>query len=363
MKKDTQSRKYQLTINNPEDFTQEKVCEIIDNNFRSIVYYCMALEQGQTLHLHLYMAFYGGVRFSTIKKHFPRAHIEVARGSSQDNRDYILKEGHWADHDKSETKIEGTFFEKGDMPNDHQGISSDEAMIIERVQDGATNGEILREFPHYLRAMRDVEYIRQTLRAEEYRERWRDLEVSYIWGLTGVGKTRYVMEKYGYENVYAVTDYKHPFDGYNGEICILFDEYDSGFRIQDMNIYLDGYPVSLPARYSNKQAAYEIAYIVSNVNILKQYCYEQISKPDVWAAFIRRIHKVIQFMPDGSRREYETQDYLYGQGFYTEYPPAAPIPARKAVETDITPPPELTESTDTESNTLFIDEKESEEEK
>ncbi len=156
----------------------------------------------------------------------------------------------------------------------------------------------------------DVEYVRQTLRAEEYRDKWRDLETIYIWGMTGIGKTRFVMDGYGYANVYQVNNYKHPFDGYAGENVILFDEFNSQFRIQDMDNYLDGYPLALPARYNNKQACYERVFIISNLDLREQYHNERIYQRDVYNAFIRRIHKVIHFMPDGARREYPTADYL-----------------------------------------------------
>ena len=237
MTKDPQARKWQLTINNPDvDFPHEKINEIIKGNFKSIVYYCMADEQGETLHTHLYMAFSGGVRFSTIKKHFPTAHIEAAQGSSNENREYIAKEGKWAnDEEKCGTKIDGTFEEWGEMPLDHRNVRNEFTEIIDRILDGATNAELLIEFPHYLRGLRDIDYVRQTLRAEEHRNKWRDIEVIYIWGDTGVGKTRYVMDGCGYANVYAVNNYKHPFDGYAGESVMLFDEFVGGLHIQAMN--------------------------------------------------------------------------------------------------------------------------------
>lgn len=143
-----------------------------------------------------------------------------------------------------------------------------------------------------------------------YREKRRNIETIYIWGNTGVGKTRFVMDGCGYSNVYAVNDYKHPFDGYLGENVMLFDEFNSNFRIQDMNNYLDGYPLSLPARYSNKVACYERVFIISNLDLWEQYHQERLNQRSVWDAFIRRIHKVICFMPDGTLQEYTTIEYL-----------------------------------------------------
>jgi hypothetical protein len=314
MTKDPQGQKWHLTVNNPleKGFTHERIksdlCKL-----QSAIYWCMADEKGteeETPHTHIFIVFSSAVRFSTIKKLFESAHIERVKGTAQENRDYIAKEGKWKETDKAKTNIAGTFEEWGEMPIERQRGWNVETVILERIQDGATNAEILREFPNYLRGMRDVEFVRQALRAEESRDKWRDLKVIYIWGKTGTGKTRSVMDGHGYSNVYAVNNYKHPFDGYIGENVMLFDEFSSDIRIQDMNNYLDGYPIALPARYSNKQACYERVYIISNLDLREQYKSEQQHQPEVWAAFVRRIHKVIRFNADGSRTEYETAAYM-----------------------------------------------------
>jgi hypothetical protein len=257
------------------------------------------------------MAFSSGVRFSTIKNVFSLGgDIETARGTSAEIRDYVGKFGKWENGEKGETKIEGTFEEWGELPQEHQGVSCEEIAVMERIQDGATNAEILFEFPHYFRALRDVDYVRQTLRAELFRDKWRTIETVYIWGGTGIGKTRYVMDGCGYANVYAVNNYKNPFDGYAGENVMLFDEFSGSIPIPMMNTYLDGYPLSLPARYNNKVAYYEKVFIVSNVDLREQYKREQAEQPEIWAAFLRRINKVIHFLPDGSRQKYESEDYI-----------------------------------------------------
>lgn len=314
--RDTQSRKYLITINNPFEhgYTRDNLRQRM-TAMKPLVYFCAAEEVGLetgTHHIHIYMAFRSPVRFSTMRRVFSKGgDIETARGTSAQVRDYVAKTGKWADDEKADTRIEGTFEEWGTMPNEHQGVSCQELAIIERVQEGASNAELLFEFPQYLRGLRDIEYVRQTLREEECREKWRAVITTYIFGDTGLGKTRSVMDTFGYANVYAVNDYKHPFDGYRAtQGVLLFDEFSSSIRIQDMNVYLDGYPVSLPARYVNRQACYERVFIISNLDLRKQYVYEQEKEPSVWAAFLRRIHKVIHFLPDGTRREYATSEYM-----------------------------------------------------
>lgn len=313
MPQDPQSRKWQLTINNPleKGFDHDNIKSAL-HKLKSVVYWCMADEVGEenTPHTHIYFACSSPVRFSTVKNLFPSAHSEAAHGSSQENRNYIAKEDKWADDVKHGTKVDGTFEEFGEMPSDNRRGYSEYNEIIDRIRDGATNAEILSENPDFFRVMRDVEYVRQILKAEEYREKWRNIETVYIWGTTGVGKTRFVMDGCGYSNVYAVNDYKHPFDGYAGENVMLFDEFNSNFRIQDMNNYLDGYPLSLPARYSNKQACFERVFIISNLDLWEQYHQERLNQRSVWDAFIRRIHKVVRFMPDGTLQEYTTDEYL-----------------------------------------------------
>ena len=78
------------------------------------------------------------------------------------------------------------------------------------VEEGAGNAEILRAYPSAMNHLPRIDQARQTFLAERYRKTFRELSVTYIWGRTGVGKTRSVMEEYGYENVYRVTNYRIP---------------------------------------------------------------------------------------------------------------------------------------------------------
>ncbi|MCL2861877.1 MAG: replication protein [Firmicutes bacterium] len=134
------------------------------------------------------------------------------------------------------------------------------------------------------------------LRENKFDNTFRTLEVTYIFGQTAKGKTRYIMEKYGYKNVYRVTKYDHTaFDQYEGQDVIVFEEYRSSFKIEDMLNYLDGYPLMLPSRYNNKEACYTKVYITTNWTLEQQYKNVQSEHPTTWQAFLRRIHKVYNF--------------------------------------------------------------------
>ena len=300
----SQSRKWNITINNPLDkgFTHTKISEELQT-LKSLVYYCMADESGQTHHTHIFCAFSSAVRFSTLKARLPEAHLEAARGSVAQNRDYIAKTGKWENDRKHGTRIPGTFEEWGDAPEERQGRRTDLDDLYQMVKEGATDLEILEVHPRAMMYLDKIERVRQTLKAERYATEFRQLDVTYIWGPTGTGKTRGVMEEHGYDKVCRVTDYDHPFERYNGEDTIVFDEFRSQLRISDMLNYLDGYPLMLPCRYANRQACYTKVYRISNVPLENQYRGVQMDEPLTWKAFLRRIHHVVEYTAEGFNSE------------------------------------------------------------
>ena len=296
------SRKYQLTFNNPLDhgFTHEIIKTTLAS-FPGMQYWCMCNEIGEqgTPHTHLYLYSPNAILFSTLQQRFMGAHIEAAKGSHRENRDYIRKEGRWLDDAKHETNLPETFEESGALPIERDKRELVSSEILSLIQSGSSNAEILVQYPSAMNRLQHIEAARQTLLEECYSNQWRDLEVTYLWGKTGVGKTRSIMEKYGYSRVYRVTNYDHPFDDYKGQDVILFEEFRSSLPIQDMLKYLDGYPLMLPCRYSNKAACFTKVYLVSNIPLSAQYPNVQVSEPETYRAFCRRINQGdYELLPD-----------------------------------------------------------------
>lgn len=299
-KSDTKSRKYQLTFNNPLEYGFNH--EMINNTMKNFnySYYCLCDEIGteeHTLHTHLYFVCENAIRFSKVKKLFPSAHIETAKGSSQDNRDYIRKEGKYLNSEKKETNLIDTFEEYGTLPLERaeKYLNVSEQVLV-MIDNGFSNNDIIHKFPSYINKIPQLNQTRETIKFDEYKNVWRDIEIIYISGDTNTGKTRSVMEQFGYENVCKITNYKNPFDNYNGQDVILFDEFRSSLPVGDMLQYLDGYPCPLPCRYADKVACFTKVYIISNIDLNEQYPNVQISEPKTWNAFIRRINKVLKFV-------------------------------------------------------------------
>lgn len=313
--KDSQSYMYQITINSPKEkkLTHERILKIFRNNFETLVYLCMADEQGSCYHTHVFVVFSSRVRFSMVKRYFKEAHIEKCKGTVSDNVNYVKKSGKWKlDKSKQEKKIEGTFEEHGSQPPDSKGRRGDMSELYQMINDGLTNSEILAENQDYIMQIDKIDKVRTTLLMDKYKDVLRlDLQVVYISGATGTGKTRGVFESNGYANVFRVSDYDHPFDGYSGQDVIFFDEFRSSIRLKDMLLYLDIYPIELPCRYANKYACFNKVYIVSNWTLEQQYSDIQHQDRESWKAFLRRIHKVITYETNGIITEYDSiEDYL-----------------------------------------------------
>lgn len=260
-----------------------------------------------TFHTHVFLYSLSPIRFSTVKSRFPTAHIEKAYGSARENKDYILKSGKWADTEKAETSIKDSFFEWGRLPAEKEEKAPQMYRLLENLRDGKTTTEIIDETPNFAFRVRDIDTLRQTLLAERYAAENRTLEVWYLYGATGTGKTRGIYERHDPRQIYRMTNYRSgrgiSFDGYTGQDVLVFEEFHSQIPIEDMLNFLDVYPLSLPARYSDKIACYTKVYITSNLPLNRQYPEAQWNRPETWRAFLRRIHRVLEYRVDGTIHE------------------------------------------------------------
>lgn len=280
----TRSSAWLLTINYYEkEPTDDEQLQSYLKNIKDIQYYIGQLEQGEsgTIHHQIYIIFKKRKYFTYLKELFPSAHIEMRRGSHQQAKEYCSK----PDTRKALT------FEWGEQTE--QGKRTDLSDILEMIYEGSTINDIINTYPsQYLRYKNNIESLFQQIHGEQVSKQFRNLTVTYVSGKTGVGKTSTIMKHYGFENVYRVTDYKNPFDTYQGQEVIIFDEYHSQFRIEFLLNLLDGYPLKLPARYNDKIAKYKTVYIISNEPITKQYKNVQSTNPDTYQAILRRINYI-----------------------------------------------------------------------
>ena len=306
MENNTQARKWTLVINNPLEagLDHAAIREILHRFAPS--YFCMADEIATTgtYHTHIFLLAPSPIRFSTIKNRFPTAHIEKAYGSAKANRAYILKEGHWADTDKAETSVSGTFEEWGDLPAEKEEEAPEMFKLIQDLRAGKSVMEIIEDNPKLAFRIREIETLRQAILEEKYSAENRALEVTYLYGASGTGKTRGIFEKHDRKSICRITDYGGKngvrFDAYHCQDVLVLEEFHSQIPISAMLNYLDIYPLTLPARYTDRIACYTKVYITSNIPLEEQYRDIQRYQMETWRAFLRRVQNVIEYLPDGS---------------------------------------------------------------
>lgn len=306
MENNTQSRKWALVINNPLEagLDHAAIREIL---YRfSPAYFCMADEIATTgtYHTHIFLFSPSPMRFSTVKNRFSTAHIEKAYGSAKANRAYILKEGHWADTDKAETSVSGTFEEWGDLPAEKEEEAPEIFKLIQDLRAGKSVMEIIEDNPKLAFRIREIETLRQAILEEKYSAENRALEVTYLYGASGTGKTRGIFEKHDRKSICRITDYGGRngvrFDAYHCQDVLVLEEFHSQIPISAMLNYLDIYPLTLPARYTDRIACYTKVYITSNIPLEEQYRDIQRYQMETWRAFLRRVQNVIEYLRDGS---------------------------------------------------------------
>lgn len=303
-----QSRKYLLTINNPiAHGLDHKVIRIILDAM-NLKYYCLSDEIASTgtYHTHIFLNSINPIRFSTLKNRFPSAHIDVAKGSNQQNRDYLLKQGKWENTYKSETSVEGSFFESGDV-NSNMSVNKMEKLIVD-VKSGVTTANIIESTPSFAFKSNEINVLRETFLAEKFQKENRDVEVVYLFGESNSGKTKYVYENHASENVCRIVHYGGKngvrFDSYHGQDVLVFENFDSQIPIEEILAYLDDFPCVLPARYSDRTACFTKVYIISSLPITDQYVSERRNRPETWNAFYNRVNRIL-YCTSGNVEEVE----------------------------------------------------------
>lgn len=251
MPSNNRARAYCWTVNNPSE-DEVLVPQSWDpNSYKYLVY---QLEEGAegTRHLQGYTAFNTQVVFDTFCSWFPRRpHVEKAKGTAQQNREYCTKE---------QGRIDGPW-EFGVMPE--QGKRNDILAMKADLDSGATLREISDDYTGlFLRYYKGIQ-LYQSLHHEHSNEA---KTVKCLWGPTGVGKTRYCWDTYpgAYWKARDPCRDIQYWDGYDGEDTIIIDEF-YGWLPWDFLLRLcDRYPLRLGVRGSSVQCAAKTIVFTSN---------------------------------------------------------------------------------------------------
>lgn len=212
----SKSRSWCFTINN---YTDAEYKAILDIEYR---YVCVGKEVGEsgTPHLQGYIELPGPVRLSAVKALVgDRAHLEQRRGTPEEASKYCKKDG--------------DFFEDGILPK--QGRRTDLESVATAILSKSFKPE---DFPiQYIKYQRGIDALSVSL----YTDRSEPPTVHWRYGKAGVGKTRFVFDTHGYDNVY-VKDGTIWWNGYTQQSVILIDDFSGKWDFRDFLRLLDRYP-------------------------------------------------------------------------------------------------------------------------
>lgn len=201
-------RAWCFTINNP---TKSDDMSVV-NFMKKASYGIVGNEKGDVLehpHLQGYIHLENALSFEKVKFFLPRAHIEIAGGSDIQNFEYCSKQGD---------------FREWGVKSEGQGKRNDIKEVTNLIKSGdITITDIMFEYPDlYLRYSRSFEKMFKAVQPH----RSSQPQVHWRWGLSGTGKTYYVIDKHGADNVY-IKDGTMWWDGYSQQEAILIDDFDN----------------------------------------------------------------------------------------------------------------------------------------
>lgn len=258
------------------------------------------------LHMQGFMQLKAKVRYTRAKELIPNnPHVEIMRAGTKENTIYCRKEY---------TKVRGPW--KYGIMVECKGFRSDLAEAAAEIKKGTSKREMAEKYPttviKYARGLQDF---RHTIDACP---KWRQMEVEYVWGETGTGKSRYAWDSVAeVTDLYKVENDGQWWDGYDGQKAILFDDFNSQVPIYKFLTWLDGHPLQVPVKGAFVYAKWTRVIITSNIDPEKLYMKKHVSPPgaatqDWWEdtleeahrrALRRRITKVIHMQRDDDDTE------------------------------------------------------------
>lgn len=157
-----------------------------------------------------------------MKKIHATAHWEQQKGTHEQAAKYCKKDG--------------DFWEKGELPK--QGKRTDLEAVAESVRNGASLQEVAEEHPEtYVRYHKGL----TALKYQMMKHRTEEPDVYWLWGTTGVGKTRTAMDdKNGTISIYMKDETKW-WDGYDQQDRIVIDDFDGSWPFRNLLRLLDRY--------------------------------------------------------------------------------------------------------------------------
>lgn len=256
-------------------------------------------------HYHVYLHFNNSRCFDNIAKWFglPVSFVSKIKGRFGDALEYALHKNAPEKYQYSASDAVANFdFNKAIEQNqEYKAKRQNLNNIIADIETGAIKRYNIVDKV----SMADyVRYEKQINKAFEYnrmrleREVDRSMEVVYMFGASGTGKTTYakmVAKKQKYE-IFTSSGSNDPFDGYKGQECVILDDLrGSIFPLSDLLKILDNNTASsVKARYKNINLECKLLIITTTKTPAEFYKQVFESQGEEFKQFLRRCTQIVE---------------------------------------------------------------------
>lgn len=262
----TRARRFQLTLN--EVFKYPQLFEYL-TSLNSLKYLISCKEIAPSTgheHIHIFICLSNPVKLSVKKT--CGAHIEKCLGTIKQNIEYIRKDGNILD-------------EIGEVPRERGGSHT----VKELSQIDTPDDLDWKEYNTWKRIHTDNMNIKIT---DWYKP---EVKVTYIWGDSGVGKSKYVHDKCLEEGIETVNIIKHSGDfwiGVGNAECAIYDDFrPSDMKPAEFINFIDYNRHALNVKGGSQLNNYTRIFITSVMD--PQYIYSGICSDEPRKQWLRRM--------------------------------------------------------------------------
>ncbi|AEP19267.1 Rep [Porcine circovirus 2] len=295
-------KRWVFTLNNPSEDERKKIRELPISLFDYFIVGEEGNEEGRTPHLQGFANFVKKQTFNKVKWYFgARCHIEKAKGTDQQNKEYCSKEGN-------------LLIECG-APRS-QGQRSDLSTAVSTLLESGSLVTVAEQHPvTFVRNFRGLAELLKVSGKMQKRD-WKT-NVHVIVGPPGCGKSKWAANFADPETTYWKPPRNKWWDGYHGEEVVVIDDFYGWLPWDDLLRLCDRYPLTVETKGGTVPFLARSILITSNQTPLEWY--SSTAVPAVEALY-RRITSLVFWK---NATEQSTEE---GGQFVTLSPPCPEFP-------------------------------------
>jgi hypothetical protein len=206
----------------------------------------------QKKHWQMFIAFKNKRSLRNVIKEMSPRHIEVANGSAIQNRDYCIKDNNII-YDYGKCPIGKGKSKEGGQRTD-----------LEKVKEAIANGYGMNYIIKAGFGNQAIKYAEKVLTYCENKRNW-EMEVFWLYGKTGSGKTKYAMEQVAEDNDYWISGKNLKWwEGYDANKDVIIDEFRKDYcTFHELLRILDRYEYRIEVKGGSRQLLAKRIFITS----------------------------------------------------------------------------------------------------